>query len=219
MNYTNGLAKEEFLQHIFEAFPSVFDNTFSRTMLENIVNCGTADNFTHTKNELYYFLTDMIPEITPEDLLPYMDEAMLTNEVLSNVPHPQGPTFDPKSANPQQLTESQHREFIAYWFDQYERTGFSAVFDSPYTFQAQYKGQRFEVLGRCGEDTHDLEVLPAWNIRLECGDEIEAYPEEICELEHQRRMNKPALAAQIQSATSRAPRQPASEKAPDPVRQ
>lgn len=87
MTYTNGLAREEFLQHMFEVFPSVFDNVFSRTMLENIVDYGTADNFTHTKNELYYFLKDMIPELDPEeDLLPYMDKAMLTSEVLPAAP-------------------------------------------------------------------------------------------------------------------------------------
>lgn len=82
MNFTNGLAKEEFLQHMFEEFPSVFGNTFSRTMLENIVDYGTADNFTHTKNDLYYFLKDMIPEIEPKDLIPFMDKRMLTDEVL-----------------------------------------------------------------------------------------------------------------------------------------
>ena len=82
MNYTNGLAKDEFLQHMFEEFPTVFNNTFSRTMLENIVNYGTADNFTHTKNELYCFLEDMIPEVEPSDLIPYIDKSCLTDEVL-----------------------------------------------------------------------------------------------------------------------------------------
>lgn len=81
MNFTNGLAKDEFLQHMFEEFPTVFDNTFSRTMLENIVNYGTADNFTHTKNDLYYFLKEMIPEVEPGDLIPYIDKSCLTNEV------------------------------------------------------------------------------------------------------------------------------------------
>ena len=85
MNFTNGLAKDEFLQHMFEEFPTVFDNTFSRTMLENIVNYGTADNFTHTKNVLYYFLKDMIPEVEPGDLIPFIDKSCLTNEVLDNL--------------------------------------------------------------------------------------------------------------------------------------
>ena len=85
MGYTNGLDKEAFLQYMFQEFPSVFNNSFAREMLENIVDYGTADNFTHTKNELYYFLKDMIPEVEPRDLIPFMDKAMLTNEVLSLV--------------------------------------------------------------------------------------------------------------------------------------
>lgn len=83
MHYTNGLDKQAFLDYMFQEFPSVFCNSFSREMLENIVNYGTADNFTHTKNELYYFLKDMIPEVEPRDLIPFMDENMLTNEVSS----------------------------------------------------------------------------------------------------------------------------------------
>ena len=63
MGYTNGLDKEAFLQYMFQEFPSVFNNSFAREMLENIVDYGTADNFTHTKNELYYFMKDMIPEV------------------------------------------------------------------------------------------------------------------------------------------------------------
>lgn len=82
MRYTNGLDKDKFLQHMFEEFPTVFNNTFSRTMLENIVDYGTADNFTHSKNALYYFLQDMIPEIESKDLIPFMDKNLLTNEVL-----------------------------------------------------------------------------------------------------------------------------------------
>lgn len=82
MQYINGLAKGEFLQHMFEEFPGVFNNSFAREMLENIVDYGTADNFTHTKNELYYFLMDMIPEVEPKDLIPFMDKEMLTDEVL-----------------------------------------------------------------------------------------------------------------------------------------
>lgn len=83
MNYTNGLAKGEFLRHMFDEFPSVFSEPFSREMLENIVDYGTADGRFCSMNSLYYFLTDMIPEIEPQDLLPYMDSNVLTDEVLS----------------------------------------------------------------------------------------------------------------------------------------
>lgn len=81
------------------------------------------------------------------------------------------------------MSKNEHKAFVDYWFDQYERVGFANVFNTSYEDQEIYEGQTFEVLGRCGEDTHDLEVLPAWKIRLACGVELDAYPEEICLLE------------------------------------
>ena len=81
MNYNNGFAKDEFLQHMFEEFPSVFNTSFSREMLENVVDYG-MDNHTVTKNGLYYYLKDMVPQTEPKDLIPYIDKSWLTNEVL-----------------------------------------------------------------------------------------------------------------------------------------
>ena len=83
MDYTNGFARKEFLQHMFEEFPSAFNNSFSREMLENIVDYGLSVKHHPSKNSLYYFLTDVIPEIEPKDLLPYMDSNMLTREILA----------------------------------------------------------------------------------------------------------------------------------------
>lgn len=81
MNYTNGLARNEFLQHMYDEFPSVFNNAFSREMLENIVDYGTS-NCAGSKNRLYYFLKDMIPEVELKDLIPFIDKELLTDEVL-----------------------------------------------------------------------------------------------------------------------------------------
>lgn len=87
MEYVNGFAREEFLQYMFNEFPSVFNNTFSRTMLENIVDSGI--NFHSTsKNSLYYYLKDMVPEVEPNDLIPYFDKKILTDEVLCFVEEP-----------------------------------------------------------------------------------------------------------------------------------
>lgn len=69
-----------------------------------------------------------------------------------------------------------------YWFNRYEKTGFLDTFDSPYETGHKYNGMRFKVLSRCGEGW-DSECLPAWNIQLENGDKLEAYPEEICKSE------------------------------------
>ena len=81
MDFSNGFARDEFLQHMFEEFPSVFNTSFSREMLENIVDFGKS-NYTVSKNSLYYFLKAMVPEVEPNDLIPYIDKDLLTNEVL-----------------------------------------------------------------------------------------------------------------------------------------
>ena len=84
MKYDNGFARDEFLQYMFEEFPSVFTSPFSREMLENVVDYG-IENHTVSKNSLYYYLKDMIPEMEPKDLIPYIDGNLLTNEILSLV--------------------------------------------------------------------------------------------------------------------------------------
>lgn len=88
-----------------------------------------------------------------------------------------------KDIDREHMTEDEHKAFVDYWFAEYERTGFASAFKTPYTDEKKYEGQTFDVLGRCGEDAYDLEVLPVWKIRLACGVEIDAYPEEICVLE------------------------------------
>ena len=119
------------------------------------------------------------------------------------------------------MTENEHKAFVAYWFDEYERTGFSGDFKSPYEDLKCYNDQTFDVIGRCSEDTHDLETLPAWKIRLEHGAELDAYPEEICELERNPDLNKSnsKLSDKIQDATARSrtaqSHQHASAKEPD----
>lgn len=82
MIFINGFAKEEFLQFMHEEFPNVFDNSFSRDMLENIVDYGVK-NHTTTKNGLYYFLKEIIPELEPKDIIKFIDPDCLTDEVLS----------------------------------------------------------------------------------------------------------------------------------------
>lgn len=90
MNYENGFAREEFLQYMFEEFPSVFNNAFSRKMLENIVDYGIK-NHSVSKNSLYYYLKDMIPEAELDDLIPYIDKSFLTDEVFCFVVQNQEP--------------------------------------------------------------------------------------------------------------------------------
>lgn len=85
----------------------------------------------------------------------------------------------PRSA----MAETEHRMFVDFWFDAYEKTGFNDCFSSPYEAEKQYNGLKFKVMNRCDKEKFDLEVLPLWQIQLEDGLVIRAFPEEICKLE------------------------------------
>lgn len=83
------------------------------------------------------------------------------------------------------MTKEREREWVDFCYEAYESDGFKDTFGTPYTGERKYVGMKFEVLGRVGEYPNDskgavLECLPMWNIRLEDGTEIAAYPEEIC---------------------------------------
>lgn len=81
MNYKNGFAKEEFLQYMFNEFFSAYSSPHSRELLTNVIDYCTDDNFTHTKNKLFYTLEKLIPEISKTELLSFFDDKSITDEV------------------------------------------------------------------------------------------------------------------------------------------
>ncbi|MGL6216418.1 MAG: hypothetical protein ACRC36_00170 [Lacrimispora sphenoides] len=96
------------------------------------------------------------------------------------------PLYSPDSTlSRADMTEDEEKEFVSDCYLVYENEGFSKVFCSPFDGCQQYNGRKFEVLGRIkplDEDENnggDLEVLPLWNIMLETGEIVNAYPEEI----------------------------------------
>lgn len=94
--------------------------------------------------------------------------------------------IDGESKSRDNFTEEEERSFVNDCFDTYEHIGFADAFGTPYTGEKKYEGMRFTVLGRVKEIAEDkengadLECLPMWNIQLENGDIMAAYPEEIC---------------------------------------
>lgn len=82
--YTNGLAKQAFIEYMHEEFPTVYNNQHSMDLLSNIVDYATSDNFTYTKNTLFYFLHEIIPEVMYEEIIKFMDPDYITEEVLEN---------------------------------------------------------------------------------------------------------------------------------------
>lgn len=80
--YVNGLAKDDFLQYMYEKFPEAYMSLHARELLESIVDYCTNENFTHSENDLFYTLQKIIPAIEEDELLAFMNHDNLTNEVL-----------------------------------------------------------------------------------------------------------------------------------------
>ena len=86
----------------------------------------------------------------------------------------------------EELTEKQHKEFVADCFNLYEKEGFAKVFWSPHESLGDkkaidYEGKPFRVIRRLEtkKDKVDLISLPMWKIKFDDGYETDAYPEEI----------------------------------------
>ena len=78
------------------------------------------------------------------------------------------------------LTIEQERKYVEDCFNTYEKIGFSQHFHSPYDSCSVNNGKKFSVVKRLTEKEVDLECLPMWIVLLETGEQIPAYPEEIC---------------------------------------
>ena len=83
-----------------------------------------------------------------------------------------------------EMSEEREREFVSDCFDAYEQNDkLAKTFWSPFDDYKDMFGMRFSLQGRCTEkDTH-ISTLPMWNIVMEDGTKIGAYPEEIFERE------------------------------------
>lgn len=77
-------------------------------------------------------------------------------------------------------------EFVEDAFNMYEEAGFLDTFNTPHEDLAKYNDKPFKVVKRlsCEEDNVDLENLPMWGIVFDDDDYVEAFPEDICKLEH-----------------------------------
>jgi hypothetical protein len=77
------------------------------------------------------------------------------------------------------MSEEREREFITHCYRLYKQEGFSKTFWTPHEATEEHIGKTFEVLEEIWDPVFDIECLPAWRIRLEDGEEIEAFSEEI----------------------------------------
>lgn len=72
MEYTNGFAKNDFLQYMYQTFPSVYNNAHSRELLENTVDYCIEEEG-ENEGRLIDTLENLIPEISHNEVTRYFD--------------------------------------------------------------------------------------------------------------------------------------------------
>lgn len=82
--YKNGFAKDDFLHFMYDEFPTVYDNSHSRELLENIVDFCTEDNSTHL-HEVFFNLERLIPEIKGNELIDFFDIKEVNQEIIEAI--------------------------------------------------------------------------------------------------------------------------------------
>lgn len=78
----NGLDKNGLTQFMYSEFPTAYNNVHSRELLENSIDF-ILKTTSPSKNSLFYNLKKVIPEITDEELIKYIDPSILTEEITS----------------------------------------------------------------------------------------------------------------------------------------
>ena len=85
-----------------------------------------------------------------------------------------------KGSAREHMTEEREKEYIDFAFKVYENDGFLKTIKG-----TDFDGLKFKVLRRIEtNEVDELYYLPMWQIRLENGEEIAAYPEEICKTDN-----------------------------------
>lgn len=82
------------------------------------------------------------------------------------------------------MSKSELIDYITDLFDTYEKTGFRKRFTSQGTGLKEYDRLKFKVICRVPLHNCELDFAPLWKIKLETGETMAAYPEEICLAEY-----------------------------------
>lgn len=83
-----------------------------------------------------------------------------------------------------EMSDEREREFLTHCYRLCREQGFCETFSTCSEDTEKHNGKTFEVLKELWDDEHaDIQYLPVWLIKLECGEEIHAFADEICQAE------------------------------------
>lgn len=82
LNFADYFAKEQFIKHVVSKYGEPHDNEllflYSVRALELMIDYGIEHN-NASKNQLAYFLFDLVPDVTFAEVVAYCDNYILTN--------------------------------------------------------------------------------------------------------------------------------------------
>ena len=78
LQYTNEIDKKALIEYLIFR-DGLQDSIFAISMLEKVIDYGT-EHFTKSKNKLYYYLMDVIPELDLWESAAFISDDLLTTE-------------------------------------------------------------------------------------------------------------------------------------------
>lgn len=80
----NGFSKDGFMSWLKEEFPGVVDTHWNWDLVENIIDYATK-NKKVTKDQLAYFISDILPEVEFLEVARFCHEFYLTDGTLKQL--------------------------------------------------------------------------------------------------------------------------------------
>lgn len=77
----NGFNKEGFMNWLKEEFPGVIDTHWNYDLVENIIDYA-LENKNTSKDQLAFFISDMLPEVEYTEVAKFCDKDILSDFTL-----------------------------------------------------------------------------------------------------------------------------------------
>ena len=77
----NGFNKEGFMSWLKEEFPGVIDTHWNYDLVENIIDYA-LENKNASKDQLAFFISDMLPEVEYTEVAKFCDKDILSDFTL-----------------------------------------------------------------------------------------------------------------------------------------
>ena len=79
--FTNGIRVNVLQKHLCQKYVCSVCSPFA-DMISKVISKIASDDFTHTKDERFFALCELLPDVSYEEILPFMAENEVTESVL-----------------------------------------------------------------------------------------------------------------------------------------